>query len=229
MTIVSLGNKNEAQRYVQSLPRPSPSGLKVTPISLLPPRASSFHRKSGSTGGLTASTPLKQHKISLDNIPRATVTPIQPVPSEKKPAKFVAPQLKDISLSSDSDSDVIDCTKSKLEISSEEEKTPPKPRSNSTTPQPRPVTVRKHLPRRSRTIGGETDKIRPGKVAEILHRFSSTNRGAIRSVYYDSNSDSESSSAIWLRSDEDDEDVDHLSRLLDQTLDDLGDEDYDTE
>ena len=166
------------------------------------------------------------------------MTPILPtnVPSvEKKPtkpAKLVAPQLKDISLSSDSDSDVIDCTKSsKLEISSEEEKTPPKPRSCSTTPtcSNRPVTVRKHLPRRSRTIGGETDKIRPGKVAEILHRFSSTNRGAIRSVYYDSNSDSESSSAIWLRSDDDDEDVDHLSRLLDETLDDLGDDDYDTE
>jgi len=80
--------------------------------------------------------------------------------------------------------------------------------------------------------------IRPGKVAEILHRFSSTNRGAIRSVYYDSNSDDEvfgmnsidqsASDKIKNRtsnrtagSSQLEDGIDHLSLMLDVTLDDL--------
>ena len=219
----------------------------MTPISLLPPRASSFHRKSGSTGGLTMSsqlqTPqLKQHKISLDNLPRTIVTPVntsEPVPSisiQSEPANLIkpveTPKLKNISLSSSSDEDDEQCevfsakSNETLEINSSEDDQKQKTRSCVNTP----IRRQRAPPRRSRTIGGgDSDLIRPGKVAEILHRFSSTNRGAIRSVYYDSNSDSETSSAIWLQTTDEDDDVDHLSRLLDQTLDDLDDCDFDTE
>ena len=219
----------------------------MTPISLLPPRASSFHRKSGSTGGLTMSsqsqTPqIKQHKISLDNLPRTTVTPVaqttsEPVPSisiQSEPAitkPVETPKLKNISLSSSSDEDDEQCevfsvkSNETLEINSSEDDQKQKTRSCVNTPIRRPRAP----PRRSRTIAGDSDLIRPGKVAEILHRFSSTNRGAIRSVYYDSNSDSETSSAIWLQTTDEDDEVDHLSRLLDQTLDDLDDCDFDTE
>ena len=71
--------------------------------------------------------------------------------------------------------------------------------------------------------------IRPGKVAAILHRFSSTNRGSIRSVYYDSNSDGEEDQRIYRHDqstyrhskDSDLEEVDHLSVMLDETLEDL--------
>jgi len=103
------------------------------------------------------------------------------------------------------------------------------------------VAIRRTKQRRSRASGiDNSDIIRPGKVAEILHRFSSTNRGAIRSVYYDSNSDSESfpwspgggalhdyrggGDGVAEVSDngEGDEDgIDYLSVMLDETLDDL--------
>lgn len=70
--------------------------------------------------------------------------------------------------------------------------------------------------------------IRPGKVAAILHRFSSTNRGSIRSVYYDSNSDGEDDAAAsnqrlyrHSKQSEDFSDIDHLSLMLDETLEDL--------
>lgn len=168
------------------------------------------------------------------------MTPVivhEAVPSsiQSEPAKPVeTPKLKTISLSSSSEEDDDDeCqvysakSNETLEInSSEDDNQHPKTRSCVNTP----VRRSRIPPRRSRTIGGgDSDLIRPGKVAEILHRFSSTNRGAIRSVYYDSNSDSENSSAIWLQTTDEDDDVDHLSRLLDQTLDDLDDCDFDTE
>ena len=76
----------------------------------------------------------------------------------------------------------------------------------------------------------ETDGIiKTGKVAALLHRFSSTNRGKINSVYYDSNSEDEDqphSFTLARRShrkpakqqEEENQDEDHLSTLFDATL-----------
>ena len=70
-------NPESPYRHAQSLPRSAGStstnqGLKVHVPNhanlSLPPRAASFHQKSRSTGGLEGGNPLKERKISLDNI-----------------------------------------------------------------------------------------------------------------------------------------------------------------
>ncbi|CBY31988.1 unnamed protein product [Oikopleura dioica] len=88
--------------------------------------------------------------------------------------------------------------------------------------------------RRSSRTGkpaAETDGlIKTGKVAALLHRFSSTNRGKINSVYYDSNSEDEDQPHSFTlarmshrknskKQEEDlNQDEDHLSTLFDATL-----------
>ncbi|CAG5102101.1 Oidioi.mRNA.OKI2018_I69.chr1.g142.t1.cds [Oikopleura dioica] len=84
-------------------------------------------------------------------------------------------------------------------------------------------------PSRQGRPAAETDGIiKTGKVAALLHRFSSTNRGKINSVYYDSNSEDEDQSASFTlarknrravkRQEEENQDEDHLSTLFDATL-----------
>ena len=63
--------------------------------------------------------------------------------------------------------------------------------------------------------------VTPGRVAAILHRFSSTNRGSIRSVYYDSDSEEETGSQNRKSNQSQFSEVDHLSQMLDETLEDL--------
>ena len=68
--------------------------------------------------------------------------------------------------------------------------------------------------------------IKPGKVAAMLHRYSSTNRGSIRSVYYDSDGDEDDHIRKPATSRHSPE-IDHLSVMLDETLEDLEASGYD--
>ena len=63
--------------------------------------------------------------------------------------------------------------------------------------------------------------VTPGRVAAILHRFSSANRGSIRSVYYDSDSEDETGSQNRKSNQSHFSEVDHLSQMLDETLEEL--------
>ena len=255
-------NLESPYRHVQSLPRSATtsgsssvtsSALKVltqpAPTSShsakagLPPRASSFHQKSRSTGGLIQ--PFKQRKVSLDHIPvfgdsdeespcssktevhsrinsnesskscqinRTRATPR----SENHPSCW----NKDLSIGKDVNTTTaagsqfsLGCLQSSSE-SETDERLEIKPEEDIL-----PVKELKYRTIRGRRcLSPEVEGIiRPGKVAEILHRFSSTNRGSIRSVYYDSNSDDENN---W-KSPTGQDEVDHLSIMLDNTLDDL--------
>jgi len=294
-------NPESPYRHAQSLPRSAGSsstnqGLKVHVANhanlSLPPRAASFHQKSRSTGGLEAGNPLKERKISLDNI-RGSVEvndeeensnrestssdssktetrnsknsdgskssqvsrrlrlqnePTQSInrtpgisypelscSSSTLPANLntSTQRLESVSIIVQSDSDSENDSE-RLEIPSDKEdiKSPmtSSHRVHHSTPRYRQSRGRANLPPETEGL------IRPGKVAEILHRFSSTNRGAIRSVYYDSNSDDEvfgmnsidQSDKIKNRtsnrtagSSQLEDGIDHLSLMLDVTLDDL--------
>ena len=300
-------NPESPYRHAQSLPRSAGSsstnqGLRVhVPNAAhanlsLPPRAASFHQKSRSTGGLGESgNPLKERKISLDNI-RGSVEvndeeensnrestssdssktetrnsknsdgskssqvsrrlrlqnepPTQSIinrtpgisypelssSSSTLPANLntSTQRLESVSIIVQSDSESENDSE-RLEIPSDKEeiKSPTSnPRVHHSTPRYRQSRGRANLPPETEGL------IRPGKVAEILHRFSSTNRGAIRSVYYDSNSDDEvfginsidqsASDKIKNRtsnrtagSSQLEDGIDHLSLMLDVTLDDL--------
>lgn len=295
-------NPESPYRHAQSLPRSAGSssanqGLRVhVPNAAhanlsLPPRAASFHQKSRSTGGLGESgNPLKERKISLDNI-RGSVEvndeeenlnressssdssktetrnsknsdgskssqvsrrlrlnqnepPTQSGISYPKLSSSSSTlpsnlntstqRLESVSIIVQSDSESENDSE-RLEIPSDKEeiKSPKSnPRVHHSTPRYRQSRGRANLPPETEGL------IRPGKVAEILHRFSSTNRGAIRSVYYDSNSDDEvfginsidqsASDKIKNRtsnrtagSSQLEDGIDHLSLMLDVTLDDL--------
>ena len=318
-------NPESPYRHAQSLPRSAGStsanqGLKVHVPNhanlSLPPRAASFHQKSRSTGGLEGGNPLKERKISLDNI-RGSVevddgndeevdpeiensnrestssdssktetarnsknsdcskssqvsrrlrlhdgnkstpnesghipghisrTPGISYPELSSSSCSTLPHVTSLTAStqrlesvsiivqSDSESEN-DSANERLEITSDKEeiKSPPNhPRIHHSTPRYRQSRGRANLPPETEGL------IRPGKVAEILHRFSSTNRGAIRSVYYDSNSDDESVFGMIDQSPSDkvknrtsnrtagssqlEDGIDHLSLMLDVTLDDL--------
>lgn len=319
-------NPESPYRHAQSLPRSAGStstnqGLKVHVPNhanlSLPPRAASFHQKSRSTGGLEGGNPLKERKISLDNIrgsvevdddnddeddavdpnrestssdssktetarnsknsnfsdcskssqvsrrlrlhdPKSTSgstsgsqsiitrTPGISYPELSSSSCSTLPltsltastqRLESVSIIVQSDSESEnDSTNERLEIPSDKEeiKSPimTHPRVHHSTPRYRQSRGRANLPPETEGL------IRPGKVAEILHRFSSTNRGAIRSVYYDSNSDDEvfginsidqsPSDKIKNRtsnrtagSSQLEDGIDHLSLMLDVTLDDL--------
>ena len=293
-------NPESPYRHAQSLPRSAGSsstnqGLRVhVPNAAhanlsLPPRAASFHQKSRSTGGLGESgNPLKERKISLDNIRgsvevndeeeninressssdssktetrnsknsdgskssqvsrrlRLNEPPTQSGISYPKLSSSSSTlpsnlntstqQLESVSIIVQSDSESENDSE-RLEIPSDKEeiKSPKSnPRVHHSTPRYRQSRGRANLPPETEGL------IRPGKVAEILHRFSSTNRGAIRSVYYDSNSDDEvfginsidqsASDKIKNRtsnrtagSSQLEDGIDHLSLMLDVTLDDL--------
>ena len=293
-------NPESPYRHAQSLPRSAGSsstnkGLRVhVPNAAhanlsLPPRAASFHQKSRSTGGLGESVnPLKERKISLDNIRgsvevndeeenlnressssdssktetrnsknsdgskssqvsrrlRLNEPPTQSGISYPKLSSSSSTlpsnlntstqRLESVSIIVQSDSESENDSE-RLEIPSDKEeiKSPKSnPRVHHSTPRYRQSRGRANLPPETEGL------IRPGKVAEILHRFSSTNRGAIRSVYYDSNSDDEvfginsidqsASDKIKNRtsnrtagSSQLEDGIDHLSLMLDVTLDDL--------
>ena len=293
-------NPESPYRHAQSLPRSAGSssanqGLRVhVPNAAhanlsLPPRAASFHQKSRSTGGLGESgNPLKERKISLDNIRgsvevndeeenlnressssdssktetrnsknsdgskssqvsrrlRLNEPPTQSGISYPKLSSSSSTlpsnlntstqRLESVSIIVQSDSESENDSE-RLEIPSDKEeiKSPKtNPRVHHSTPRYRQSRGRANLPPETEGL------IRPGKVAEILHRFSSTNRGAIRSVYYDSNSDDEvfginsidqsASDKIKNRtsnrtagSSQLEDGIDHLSLMLDVTLDDL--------
>ena len=293
-------NPESPYRHAQSLPRSAGSsstnqGLRVhVPNAAhanlsLPPRAASFHQKSRSTGGLGESgNPLKERKISLDNIRgsvevndeeenlnressssdssktetrnsknsdgskssqvsrrlRLNEPPTQSGISYPKLSSSSSTlpsnlntstqRLESVSIIVQSDSESENDSE-RLEIPSDKEeiKSPKSnPRVHHSTPRYRQSRGRANLPPETEGL------IRPGKVAEILHRFSSTNRGAIRSVYYDSNSDDEvfginsidqsASDKIKNRtsnrtagSSQLEDGIDHLSLMLDVTLDDL--------
>lgn len=293
-------NPESPYRHAQSLPRSAGSsstnqGLRVhVPQTAhanlsLPPRAASFHQKSRSTGGLGESgNPLKERKISLDNI-RGSVEvndeeensnrestssdssktetrnsknsdgskssqvsrrlrlnqnePTQSGITYPKLSSSTLPsnlntstqRLESVSIIVQSDSESENDSE-RLEIPSDKEEIKsPNPRVHH---QPTHSTPRYRQSRGRANLPPETEGlIRPGKVAEILHRFSSTNRGAIRSVYYDSNSDDEvfginsidqsASDKIKNRtsnrtagSSQLEDGIDHLSLMLDVTLDD---------
>ena len=300
-------NPESPYRHAQSLPRSAGSsstnqGLRVhVPNTAhanlsLPPRAASFHQKSRSTGGLGESVnPLKERKISLDNIRgsvevndeeensnrestssdssktetrnsknsdgskssqvsrrlRLNQNDQQPTQSGITYPKLSSSsstlpsnlnsstqRLESVSIIVQSDSESENDSE-RLEIPSDKEEIKSPTSNPRVHHQPTHSTPRYRQSRGRANLPPETEGlIRPGKVAEILHRFSSTNRGAIRSVYYDSNSDDEvfginsidqsASDKIKNRtsnrtagSSQLEDGIDHLSLMLDVTLDDL--------